>query len=397
MYYGENTSYCTAANNPLATKDSCLKKIIQYVKPDIFTANEISPSTTTHQHILDACMNVNGVTYYSKGAMTNLSNTDLSNGMFYNSQKLGLLSQSNIPTSVRDINIYKFYYKSANLSATHDTAYLTCIVMHLKAGSTADNETERATQTTTLMNYLNTLNKKDNYLVMGDFNVYTSNEQCFQNLINYTNADIRFYDPPNMLGDWNSNSSFADYHTQSTHSTSTSDCPATGGMDDRFDHILESEYIKNGTNHYQYIAGTWKPIGQDGNHYNGAINSGTNNSAPSDIITALFNMSDHLPVNLKLLVDQSVGINKTENFISNIWVENPVKDELYFSLSLQKKSKLSVNILNLLGQIIFSTEIQSHEISVNSIVPVSSLEKGIYFLQISDESNNSITKKFIKQ
>lgn len=395
MYYGQTSSYCDQTNNSYLVKDTCLKKIIAYVKPDIFTANEIAPNTSMHQHILDYCMNVDGVTHYSKGQMSNMSNTDLSNGMFYNNEKLGLISQQNIPTSVRDINIYNFYYKAWNLASTHDTAYLTCIIMHLKAGSTSGDETEREAQTTTLMNYLNTLNKKGNYLVMGDFNVYTNTEQCFQNFVNYANADIRFYDPPNMLGSWHDNGAYADYHTQSTH-TSSNGCPATGGMDDRFDHILESEYIKDGIDHIQYFNGSFHPVGQDGNHFNSAINSGTNSSAPSDIIAALYGMSDHLPITLDLRVNQTVGINDYENNIAGVQFENPVKDNLSISVSLTKMSKLNFSIFNLLGQSVYSSETQQPETLVGYNLPVSSLDKGIYFLKITDAGNNSVTKKFIR-
>lgn len=395
MYYGENSSYCTATNNPLSSKDTCLKKIIQYVKPDIFTANEVAPNTSIHQHLLDNCLNVEGVSYYSKGQMTNLSNTDLSNAMYFNTDKLGLISQQNIPTSVRDINIYNFYYKAWNLSSTHDTAYITCIVMHLKAGNTSSDETERAAQTNTLMNYLNALNKKANYLVMGDFNVYSNTEQCFQNLINYSNPDLRFIDPLNMLGAWNNNSFYADYHTQSTH-TNSSGCPATGGMDDRFDFILESDYIKNGTDHVQYFNGSYQAVGQDGNHFNGAINSGTNSSAPASIINALYGMSDHLPVTMNLRVDQTVSTNDYENNIAGVWFENPVKEKLNISVSLLCQAKLNISILNLLGQTIYTTELEGEGTLQNSTVPLESIENGIYFLRISDSDNHSLTKKFLK-
>lgn len=397
MYYGVISSYCTAANNPQAAKDTCLKKIIKYVKPDIFTANEVAPNSSFHQHILDYCLNVDGVTHYAKGAMTNVSSTDLSNGMFYNTEKLGLISQETIPTSVRDINIYNFYYKSWNLSSSHDTAYLTCIVMHLKAGSNASDISERATQTNTLMNYLNSKNKQSNYLVMGDFNVYTSTEECFQNLINYSNVNFRFYDPINMLGDWNNNYSYADYHTQSTH-TSSDGCHATGGMDDRFDFILESAYIKNATDHLQLFSGSYKAIGQDGNHYNGEINSGTNAAVPDSIADALYLMSDHLPVTLSLRVDQTVGITDfSQTEFAQLIYANPVEDALYISLNLYRETNLNISIANILGQTLFSADKESSGTLVNYTLPVTDLQSGIYFLKITDQQNRSIIRKFVKK
>jgi len=396
MYYGQTTSYCTTSNNPQAAKDGYLKTIVKYVNPDIFTANEIAPNTATHQHILDYVMNTGGVTHYNKGTMTNSSGSDLSNGMFYNADKLALLSQHNITTTVRDINFYNFYFKAENLATTHDTAYLTCIIAHLKAGSNASDSLTRSTQTNILMNYLNSLNKKANYLLMGDFNVYTGDEQCFQNLINYANADVRFYDPVNMTGDWNSNYLYCDYHTQSTHTSSTG-CFATGGMDDRFDFILESGYLKYGTEHFQYINGSYKSIGQDGNHLNDAINYGTNNSAPDSIIEALYGMSDHLPVVLNLSLDQAVGMNdpQIENF--DVTFPNPVADNLHVSISLESYAQLEISIVNLLGQTVYSCSRELSEATAGLEIPAGILNQGFYFLNVSDGKHKPVTKKFIKK
>ncbi len=56
-------------------------------------------------------------------------------------------------------------------------------------------------------------------------------------LINFSVEEYRFYDPINRVGDWHNNPSYADIHTQSTH-TVYNNCASTGGMDDRFDFIM---------------------------------------------------------------------------------------------------------------------------------------------------------------
>ncbi len=394
MYYNQTSSYCTSSNNALATKDAALKKIIEYVRPDIFTANEVAPLTTAHQHILDNILNINGITYYKKGTMSNLSGSDLSNCMFYNSNKLTLLSQKNISTTVRDINIYNFYYKAYNLGTTHDTAYLTCIIMHLKAGNTASDASERAVQTNKLMTYLNSLNKKANYLLMGDFNVYASAEECFQNLINYSNTNIRFYDPINKLGSWNSNYSYAKYHTQSTHTTSTG-CFATGGLDDRFDFILESEYIKNGTDHFQYVNASYKTVGQDGSHLNKAVNYGTNNSAPDSIISALYDMSDHLPVVMNLSINQTAGVDEYESGALLVNFPNPVAGKIALSIYSNTPKQLDISIIDMLGRTLYSCHKENNGTWCNYDIPTEFLKHGLYFIRVSDGKYKAVTKKFI--
>ena len=46
---------------------------------------------------------------------------------------------------------------------------------------------------------------------------------------------------------------------------------ASGGLDDRFDFILYSDDVLNGTNGVNYIPNSCKSIGNDGNHFNIAI------------------------------------------------------------------------------------------------------------------------------
>jgi len=397
LYYGQTSSFCTTTNNNETAKDGYLRTIIKYAKPDIFTVNEIAISSTQHQHLLNNCLNVDGVSYYNKCNFSNQSSSDLSNELYFNSEKLGFSKQVNIATSVRDINIYKLYYKSWNLGNTHDTAFVTCIIMDLKAGSTASDIADRATETNTLINYLATLGVKDNYMVMGDFNVYSGTEQCYQNLLNPTNQNVKFNDPINQVGDWHGNYSYAAIHTQSTH-TASSGCYVTGGLDDRFDHIMISDYIRDGAKHVLYFTGSYKTIGQDGHHFNDSLTYGVNNSAPDSVIQALFGMSDHLPVSLMLRIDQTVGVNNVaEPTFLNVVFENPVEADMAVTIELSVKEKLTVEVINILGQPVYSAMTTNESSVVNMILPTKFLDKGIYFLKITDSKNNCTVRKFVKE
>ena len=57
LYYGVNTGFCNFTNNNPDVKDAYLRTIIEYVKPDIFTVNEITQTLSYQQHILDEVMN----------------------------------------------------------------------------------------------------------------------------------------------------------------------------------------------------------------------------------------------------------------------------------------------------------------------------------------------------
>lgn len=397
LAYGNYTTYCTTANNNINMKNAALREITQYAKPDIFTVNEISQWQPFHQQILDSVLNINGVTKYRKVPYSNNAGSDIINMCYYNSNKITYHSMVVAQSYVRDINIYRFYYNAPSL-ANGDTAFVTCIQAHLKAGdATSDpqNPIDRDTMTTRLMRYLNKINKADNYMMMGDFNVYSSSENCFQRLVNQPNLNSRFYDPIDKMGNWNNNSSYAPYHTQSTHTVSG--CAASGGMDDRFDFILLSNMILNGIGNYKYIQNSYKALGNDGQHYNNAINSSPqNNSVPSNVLNALYNNSDHLPIIIDLLVTPTVSVSEyqKQSPFFNLTIENPVKENLNFSLPLEKSFKCKLNIIDIQGKSLLSISLQLTKGENKIKLPMPTLTKGLYFLQLIND-DYQISKKLI--
>ena len=105
--------------------------------------------------------------------------------------------------------------------------------------------------------------------------------------------DGQFIDPYSLPGTWNQ-SAYAQYHSQSTRVRSFGG-GATGGMDDRFDFILNSTAM-NQEGRIKFIPNSLKPFGNDGNHYNDSINQRPNTAVPDSIADALAYASDHLPV-----------------------------------------------------------------------------------------------------
>lgn len=109
-------------------------------------------------------------------------------------------------------------------------------------------------------------------------------------------------DPINMPGNWNNNSSFASIHTQSTRSGENLDCGSQGGSDDRFDQILVSPNVMNGTDSLRYLTNSYIAVGNDGSHFNTSlISAPTNTMYPDSVVRALYYMSDHLPVAMKVV------------------------------------------------------------------------------------------------
>ena len=396
--YNSYSSYCTISNNNTALKDGYLRTIFAYEMPDILGVNEVSGNgSASSKHILDSVINVNGISWYGRGNYVNSNNSPLINTIYYDTRKLYLYNQNYLTTNYRDIMIYKFYYKSPDVANLNDTVFLNCIVMHLKAGSTTNDQDERAAETQTLMNYINSLSSMGNCIVMGDFNIQTSTEASFQNLINFSNPNVRFYDPINKLGNWNNNYSYAQYHTQSTFVNSNG-CSASGGMDDRFDFILASSYIMNNIDKVSYVTDSYWAVGQDGNRYNQSITNPVNYSVPSNVVSALGSMSDHLPVILKLKISQTpvIGIRDNASNANKIIFENPVKETANFEIYSSGNEDIVLSVFDLQGKLV-SRESYSFFQGYNVLkINMSAFQNGLYFFNFTHQTT-STTVKILKK
>lgn len=403
MYYGKNVYECTSTTNYIEDKNKNLKTIIQYVKPDIFGVNELDgnksyPISDDASYLLDNALNVDGVDYYRK---TDFPNIYLANTVFYNSNKLIL--KSHYPISFfyggleKVFNVYKFYFNSDDLETTKDTAFVSFLVAHLKAGSYSEGITQRAYESTVIMNYYESLGEKGNYILMGDFNLYSPTETAFQSFINPDNSLYTFNDPANQIGEWSSNYNYRNYHTQSTHTSG--ECFSLGGMDDRFDFILASDNIINGTDHYKYIDDSYKVIGQDGSNYNSSLNISSNSVVPSDVANALYNMSDHLPVYLELQVNQNLGEpldikNPEKNGISVLF-ENPVSEKLSINIKNIENTQVFIELYSLKGELKFKNTYSIINKNLRTTIPVTGISSGIYILNIKSSDNIVFSDKVI--
>jgi hypothetical protein len=347
-------------------------------------------SVTSVNRILDNVFNINGTTKYKRG---NYSGSYLVNMLYYNSEKLALKSQSYIQSIPRQADVYKLYYKSQELEQ-HDTVFLTCIVTHLKAGSTSSNATERATAAQQIMAYLNNRGINGNILILGDFNVYKSSEAAFQAFMTPTSTGVRFYDPVNALGDWNNNALFAKYHTQST--SVTTGCKSSGGMDDRFDFILGTQQIIQGTSGAKYVDNSYWAYGQDGLRLNSTISNPANSSLPSNVISALSLMSDHLPVTLKLYINATPLSSAIQTQLHNkISFVNPVETDLVIWSQSDKEETISLSIFNQIGALVMKKNITIMP-GEKQTINANALSSGIYWIQTIGKGFQQ-TSKIIKQ
>jgi len=174
--------------------------------------------------------------------------------------------------------------------------------MHFKAGDGSTVPSDSATRTlecTNLRNTLNTAPAGTNLLLGGDSNFYGTYETGYTRLTeSQADNDGRLRDPLTMTGVWN-NPVYASFHTQSP--CAGSPCVgSTGGMDDRFDLILNSYSLSDGLGLDMVVGGLpggYGPYGNDGQHFNQSIDGGGFNTAVGlAVAAALRQASDHIPV-----------------------------------------------------------------------------------------------------
>jgi len=401
LFYGNHNSgfsHCYETNNNTQHKDECIRTILDYVKPDILTVCEFGATQQLLTDFMRHNLNINGADYWKSDTIINYAGENIVQHIFYDSRKMELKRHVALQTEPRDTDVYELYLKTPGL-AEGDTVKLVCIVAHPKADKGADNEARRHALMQRAMDYVNDHYPTDNVLIMGDFNIYGAHEPAYQLLTQaYSNPDICFVDPLAYLGgvgEWNNNSQFTQFHTQSTHNTS-GDCFVSGGLDDRFDFILMADEIAFNFNHLRYVQDSYKALGNDGQHFNMSVNQGRNTAVPEAVADALYDASDHLPVTIKIAVDVKVGIEEEE--IQRLYATvapNPVSDAATVHFINPLQGEVQFELFSLQGQLMqrasgdFGAGAQKFELDLQN------LPKGFYLLRIKHSYNWNQTLKVL--
>ena len=275
-------------------RESYYQEIIGEIQPDLIVCQEVV-GTTGYNHFLDDVLNDVQPNEWSGADFTNQSaSQDIA--LYYKLEHFSFISTAIINTAqssgTRDVVEWVLEHVESGVQ-------FRIYSLHLKASSGDSNAQQRLQEATILRNYLNELPSGSHFIVGGDFNIYSNNsssEPAFDMLTAAgSDTDGQLFDPINRIGHWHNNNAFADVHTQSPRTTQFGG-GAHGGMDDRFDWIFVSAAVLEDSYDMTYVHDTYIAFGNDGQHFNQAINSGTNSAVSQTIADALHAASDHLPV-----------------------------------------------------------------------------------------------------
>ena len=262
--------------------------VLEEVDPDVLVVQEMLSLTGVNQFLNDV-LNYSVPGLYSAGPFVDGPDTD--NALFYKSSVVELVSHTEIPTALR--NISEYVLRPVGYTSTE--AQFRVYSFHLKAGSTSTDQTKRLAEATILRNHLNALSPGTYFIQGADYNIRASTEAAYQKLVgSEADNDGRALDPLSRPGNWHDNASYADVHTQSPRTLSFGG-GATGGMDDRFDQLLISYSLNDGEG-MDFVPGSQVAFGNDGLHFNMAINAGTNYAVSAEVADAIHEAADHIPV-----------------------------------------------------------------------------------------------------
>jgi endonuclease/exonuclease/phosphatase family metal-dependent hydrolase len=187
----------------------------------------------------------------------------------------------------------RWWIRLIGYNATESTFYI--FSSHLKASTGGVNEQERLDGVETIRQDADGLPQGTHIIYAGDMNFYDNGEPGY---LHFLSAGAGQAVDPFGSGSWGGSSN-AIKHTQSPRIAGGS--LIGGGLDDRFDFMLMTSEFIDGQG-LALLTGTYRSFGNDGNHYDDAINDGNNTYYPGDITRSnaladdLHDASDHIPV-----------------------------------------------------------------------------------------------------
>jgi hypothetical protein len=322
----------------LAQRQPHFRTVLTSLGADIVTCQEVQSQAGVDSFRINV-LNVIEPGQWASAPFINGNDTD--NALFYKPATVQFLGQWAFYPSATNLRLVSCY-RLKPVGYASATTELRVYSQHLKASQ--GFETDRLNEAIGIRDSMNAVPPGTHCILTGDFNIYSGNEPAFGKLReSQADNDGRLYDPLNApLGTWNTGT-LAAIHTQSPCAT----CPsgfATGGLDDRFDMFLPTYNMNDGEG-LDLLVSTYKPVGNDAQHYNLNITDPPVIPEGAAYASALWNASDHLPIRVDLQLPAKISASGPIAFgtvivgataAQNLSITNPATtpaDELNYSLT----------------------------------------------------------------
>jgi len=374
-----------------------LEKILNYYRPHLFMIQELKASDG-----LSAITDMMDDLGYGSFAQCTYVPQQSSPGDAFTQQQaivydlnvLRLKSQYEIITDVRDINEYVMYLNDPELESGADTVFLYVYVAHLKSSTGTVNVNQRLAMVNDWRDYVEeNVPPSSNVILAGDFNVYNNTEPAFMALTE-ASSPLPLMDVFSSFGNWvGSGFAHKEILTQSTRVNQLFGDGAGGGLDDRFDFMLFSESLLSGQQGLQYVENSFLSLGNNGTCYNqNLIDCDLGNDVPSDIIQALYYMSDHIPQVCELSMEIELQVTTHARSSFNLSVSgDPFHTEYCLHSS---KGAVELSLTDLSGREITHWTLQSSAQMTCGNLPRVAAE-GIYILRAANKDGLHNVKRVV--
>lgn len=382
----------------IPNREDTLKSIVNFVEPDLLLLQELKTEAGLND-IAAVSFEDFEDTYAASTFIPQVSNPNtswpLQQGIVYNTRVFGLAEETVVTSTYRDFNRYKLFFNDIELSTGADTTFLYVYVTHLKSSQGEENEQLRLEMVEDFVEHLATVPSDIMVLLGGDFNVYTSDEPAYQLLLDANNP-IQFLDPIDAPGNWHSSSyPFKQVLTQSTRANQIFNDGAGGGLDDRFDFVLASANLFDSASPIQYVQDSYEALGNNGDCYNGDIlDCMPNDQVPDDIMTALYYMSDHLPVVFDLETPVTVGMSPRAVAQSFEFKATQQENTLGLYVQSHTNDQATVRIYSVTGQLIHTEQLNITTGNSRHSITLDWLNSGYYIVNVQ-MGTNSLSKKLV--
>jgi hypothetical protein len=264
------------------SRDSEYITVIDAFNPDILIAVEVKNDSAAEDFRTDVLNHAVTDKFLSGFSPPTSASGGYNNYVFYKPTEFTFLSGEMIVESGKWPTLeFQLYH---NLTGDKIVIY----GVHLQSGESPENREQRAVEARVIRDSSDALPSGTYFIAAGDFNLFRGGrEDAVDTLID--SGSGKFIDPAGLpLVDWNTEE-FAWFQTQ-----------ATSAMDDRLDMIWISQIVEDAGG-VQIIEGsadslTVVQFGNDGKHFNIAIDSSPEIPEGQAMADALRAASDHLPV-----------------------------------------------------------------------------------------------------
>jgi hypothetical protein len=368
------------------TRDQYFRRVIHSARPDILVVQEVDSLHAVPAFLYNV-LNSEQPDEYSVGILYDGPDSD--NALFFRTASFSFLENNPIRTALRDLNEFVLLHPATR-------RVIRIFSVHLNAG--IGDSLKRAEEIDSLRAYTNRFPEGTDFIIVGDFNLYSSFELGYRKLTTVTTpAGGHAVDPLSLSGAWNT-AAYAGFHTQSTRVRAFGG-GATGGLDDRFDMILLSQSVSE-PGGISLVQGSYRAWGNDGLHYNDSINRLPNAAVADSVAQALHEASDHLPVICDLIFDASLTVKsqpeqsaKATIGMFNIFphpLSAASRGQIRFSVS--QESHVRIRVYNVLGQLIQMLADRDYTAGIHDVAWVARPATGVYFLEMVAAGQREIRK-----